>query len=226
MNHTDAIETMLKNLDDWRHLPKYQLERRADMFFGLFVRKIVSEHLKVDIHPVIIPEFPYRIRTTNHTVNFDYVLFDSDVTKAYVVELKTEPDSASPGNNDYLDDLYNDNFANIISSLKSVMKATDQKSKYAHLLNKLSLLGISVDDPCCSNDSKEWICLRKSGNETIKIEIIYLAPKLKKPLNVNFNHILFTDAVKILEDSGGAVECHFASYLRRWNDIKAGNVNG
>jgi len=65
MNHTEALEQMLKNLDQWRHLPKYQLERRADLFFGLFIRTILEARFG-RLHKLVIPEFPYKM--TRHGI--------------------------------------------------------------------------------------------------------------------------------------------------------------
>ena len=46
-------------LDDWRYLPAYQLERRADVFFGMHLKEILHKKYGSEIDE-IIPEFPIR----------------------------------------------------------------------------------------------------------------------------------------------------------------------
>ena len=39
------LGAVLELLDRWRHLPSYQLERRADVFFALYLPGIVNHAL-------------------------------------------------------------------------------------------------------------------------------------------------------------------------------------
>ncbi|MBV2194981.1 MAG: hypothetical protein KUL78_00555, partial [Flavobacterium sp.] len=55
-----AIDKLFELLDDWRFLPAYQLERRADIFFALHLEKIIEKKFNVKID-TIIPEFPVRV---------------------------------------------------------------------------------------------------------------------------------------------------------------------
>lgn len=224
MNHTEAIETMLKNLDDWRHLPKYQLERRADLFFGLFIRQIVAAHTQSEIHPLVIPEFPFRHNKNNsdtkHTVNFDYVLFSKTLHTMYIVELKTDSGSYRESQDSYLVRAESEGFNSLIDGLNQVVGATSTSKirKYEYLCALLADAGI------ISIDSKMNVL------KCPKMKILYLGPppsdkELETDLRENRKLIDFHEAAVSLENSGGAVECHFASYLRRWNDIKAGDYN-
>jgi len=57
----NQIASLFNRLDAWRHLPAYQLERRADIFFGLFLPDALNHHLRsrgISINPRVIPEFP------------------------------------------------------------------------------------------------------------------------------------------------------------------------
>ena len=38
-----TIKRVFKLLDDWRHLPGYQFERRADIFFALFLPEVLND---------------------------------------------------------------------------------------------------------------------------------------------------------------------------------------
>ncbi len=55
-----TIHLLFNLLDDWRTLPAYQLERRADIFFAIYLDKILEKHKGVKIN-LIIPEFPVRL---------------------------------------------------------------------------------------------------------------------------------------------------------------------
>ena len=46
-------------LDEWRHFPAYQLERRVDVFFGLLLPQIVEAEFGWSRNNLcVIPEFP------------------------------------------------------------------------------------------------------------------------------------------------------------------------
>ena len=103
-------------LDKWRHLPDYQLERRADIYFALFLPDV----LEARYGPCeIIPEFPLRLGTLwpkgsrtllpdkkrkwqNLSVKVDYVAFTKDPQAVYFVELKTDLKSLKDDQNAYL----------------------------------------------------------------------------------------------------------------------------
>jgi hypothetical protein len=60
MNKTIDIENVFDRLDAWRHLPAYQLERRADIFFSRYLIGVLSEITGDDLEEEIIPEFPIK----------------------------------------------------------------------------------------------------------------------------------------------------------------------
>ncbi|MBT0652342.1 hypothetical protein [Geomobilimonas luticola] len=234
MDHATAIESMLKNLDKWRHLPKYQLERRADIFFGLFIRDIISCRFGHPTHEIIIPEFPYCNNKdtedddidTNTTVNFDYVILSKDCSLAYIVELKTDTNSFREKQETYLERASKkmDFMDNIKYLIEKVYTATKQKGKYSHLfelLVKLKLL---------SNNGKTY----EPPNEKVlrpEIQVVYIAPRMKKEkLKVISEYakiISFQEVIGILEnlENIGPVEALFADHLRRWDQIPAGARN-
>ena len=73
----NRISEIFDNFDDWRHLPSYQLERRSDAFFSIYLGMILKETYAEEIQG-IIPEFPVRIGTiypkksTNRSFKIDY----------------------------------------------------------------------------------------------------------------------------------------------------------
>ena len=38
----DRLEALFRNLDRWRHLPNYELERRADIFFSIYLVDLIA----------------------------------------------------------------------------------------------------------------------------------------------------------------------------------------
>lgn len=48
-----ATKKVLRQLDEWRHLPDYQLERRVDIFFGMFLPKVIEKRFGVCVKEVI-----------------------------------------------------------------------------------------------------------------------------------------------------------------------------
>jgi hypothetical protein len=58
----NKIDDIFDKLDDWRHLPAYQLERRADVFFSIYLPELLEERYGFEIEG-LVPEFPLRIGT-------------------------------------------------------------------------------------------------------------------------------------------------------------------
>src|SRR5271157_6345504 len=92
------INDIFDNMDAWRHLPAYQLERRADIFFSIYLPDILAHKLGVNITG-IIPEFPIRIGTIqskvdiNKSFKIDYLAKGNDINTIVFVELKTDEGS-------------------------------------------------------------------------------------------------------------------------------------
>ena len=80
----NPLERVFENLDRWRHLPAYQLERRVDIFFSVYLKGLVEELTGVPLDPQILPELPIKrdlIRVdhpTHRSVKVDYALFSTD----------------------------------------------------------------------------------------------------------------------------------------------------
>ena len=53
------IDQLFDRLDDWRNLPAYQLERRSDIFFSLYLKDIIQSNYQQKVEH-IIPEFPVK----------------------------------------------------------------------------------------------------------------------------------------------------------------------
>lgn len=104
-----TINKLFDLLDDWRNLPAYQLERRADIFFAIHLEKIIEETLgtKIDF---VIPEFPVRVGEIstahpelNKSFKIDYMTYSISENKVYLIELKTDQRSRREKQDWYLD---------------------------------------------------------------------------------------------------------------------------
>lgn len=93
-NSAATIERVFELMDRWRHLPAYQLERRADIFFALFLPEVLEKHFEVDISQTLIPEFPVKNPNNNQSSNVDFLALqqsqDGNPDRAFLVEIKTD----------------------------------------------------------------------------------------------------------------------------------------
>jgi len=87
---SEQFTTICKLLNAWRGLPAYQLERRADIFFALYLPDIMKKHPKIEVtinYNDIIPEFPIQIDNTSYSNKVDYAVFSEN--SSFLIELKT-----------------------------------------------------------------------------------------------------------------------------------------
>lgn len=147
----EKVETIFELLDDWRHLPTYQLERRADIFFSLYLREILEAYTGEEIHEFVIPEFPLHKKAldsgvaSNRHYCADYLAFSRDMKRAFLVELKTEADSSSKKQNECLRQARDVGLEGLLTSmLKAFKPGMGQKTrrKRFYLLRKLESIGL------------------------------------------------------------------------------------
>ena len=94
------IDKVFDQLDQWRHLPKYQLERRADIYFAMFLPIVLQKHFNTEFKNTIIPEFPLK-KDNYQSQNADYFALSADCKRALLVELKTDVGSLDDDQFDY-----------------------------------------------------------------------------------------------------------------------------
>lgn len=141
---------VLRQLDEWRHLPAYQLERRVDVLFGMFLPKVIEKAFGVCVDDVI-PEFPLHKAlltdepcdpskaSSHHSVNVDFAVFGhrGEVKRLLLVELKTDTESL---NDKQLKNMKTAQCARSSKLLQGVISAaqhSQSKRKYAHLIWRL-----------------------------------------------------------------------------------------
>ena len=72
--------------------PKYQHERRIDIFINFFLADILKRKFGAVINTVI-PEFPLKKEDSHASTNLDYLAYSEVSRTAYLVELKTDSSS-------------------------------------------------------------------------------------------------------------------------------------
>lgn len=202
-------------LDKYRHFPNWQLERRADIFFSLYLEKILQTRGITNIQG-IIPEFPVRLGeipnhpNINRSYKIDYVVIYQN-TRTALVELKTDNASRREEQDQYLLGSQEIGFQKLLEGLLKIYAATDAKKKYRAMLDEL----VNAD------------VLNKTNNKNYEIiqkeyetpEIYYIQPNGDGDNTINFHQI-----ADIL-DSTDEFEARFAQSLRLWADKKAGDTS-
>lgn len=99
----DEIQKIFDLLEKWRKFPKYQLERRLDIFFALYLPEILEKELHLNKDKMLIlPEFPLKKlndekaeKKNNSSNNADFAVFYNNGGKIdlYLIELKTDMNS-------------------------------------------------------------------------------------------------------------------------------------
>ncbi len=204
-----TINKLFDLLDDWRNLPAYQLERRADIFFAIHLDKIIEKILgeKIDL---IIPEFPVRIGElpeqdpdNNQSFKIDYLTYSKKENKIYLIELKTDQRSRRKKQDLYLKHATELKIKGLVSGLIKIYEATNQKLKYENLFDKIENIG--------------WIKRDKKTITNLNIEIepsiIYIQPLNKE----NEKYIIsFDNIIKALSDSNDLLTKRFIESLEKW----------
>lgn len=194
----DYINELFDRLDSWRHLPKFQLERHADIFFSFYLPEVLEENLGFKVSPTLIPEFPLKQEETNHSNNIDYFAVSSDGTKAILIELKTDMNSFREKQLKYLRDAQTNIHKNVkgvrfnvlLHDLLRILGTTKHRPKYYHLLKclaKKDLLEIPENiKKHVQNKNFRDIMTASRGKELIcKIDRCYVVFVLPRQLNSN-----------------------------------------
>ena len=209
------IDELFGNMDEWRHLPAYQLERRADIFFSIYLCDLLQSKFGVEIDRVI-PEFPIRIGTIhpevdiNRSFKVDYLAKAKGSNKVILIELKTDDSSRRTKQDWYLERAKEVGIVKLLYGLREIYHATNSKKKYRCLLDKLRNIGL--------------ITLEAGGEIGVveteyDIQTVYIQPNNREKQK---NVISFYEAAEIIERHGDELSQRFSMSLREWADVKAG----
>ena len=211
------IYHLFDRLDEWRHLPAYQLERRADIFFSLYLGDLLRSKYSVEIDS-ILPEFPVRIGTissevdTNQSFKIDYLALAKEENRVFFVELKTDKGSRRSKQDWYLQRSKEVGLVELLHGLMKIVQATGSKKKYLFLLHKLCEMGL--------------LDIETDGSfrvipDTYDIKIVYLQPEVGDEIE---DVISFRYAASVIETFGDELSGRFAKSLREWALVKAGDI--
>ena len=222
------VNALFELLDRWRHLPNYQLERRADIFFGLYLPKLLGDRFDVSIQGVV-PEFPIKrdliwpSHPTNKSVKVDYVALSKDRGRCFFVELKTDVESRREAQDHYLETCRELGFVTILDGLLSIVKASSAHQKYFHLLSELAGQNCLNLPPELAEfifpqarpglrklQEQIEVCVERGEFE---IEVVYIQPIV--PQDNPDRVIGFEEMASWLEGKDEIAQV-FAEYLRRW----------
>lgn len=207
-----TIDDVFARLDDWRGFPAYQLERRADIYFALFLPLVLKEHFGLKAEPDLIPEFPLRHGTlgtnrgcigADQSVKVDFAAVSLEDCRVFLVELKTDITSKRPKQDEYLQIASGIHFSKLVDGICEIERQTTQKEKYANLIKRLKQIGVKELPP------------------KLQPEIVYVQPKESKRSDVNkADYIYFAEFEAMIKGRGDIAD-RFAKSLRGWMEPPA-----
>jgi hypothetical protein len=226
------IDTLFNRMDVWRHLPNYQLERRADLFFSLYLPETLEAKLGFPVSHTLIPEFPIRIGTIypdipiDKSYKIDYVAISADAGKAIFVELKTESRSRRDNQDKYLLAAREAGFPALLAGVLDIFRATHSKDKYYTLLELLESVGqlrvpqemkriMSLPNPRGVTEASRAVEISTSVSES---RIVYVQPYGDEDNVISFEY--FRDVVRRHDDP---LSQRFTQSLKEWAAFKAGS---
>jgi hypothetical protein len=225
------LDSLFDRMDSWRHLPNYQLERRADLFFSLYLPEALEAKLGFPVADQIAPEFPVRIGTIypdipiDKSYKIDYVTLSADGAKAILVELKTEGMSRRDDQDLYLQAARKAGFRTLLSGVLDIFRATNAKRKYFYLLEHLEGMGV-LRIPV---DMKEIMArrgLQGATEASRRIEITTQATDTMimyvQPNGDGRDIISFTEFAAVVRRHDDPMSQRFTSSLCEWAEIQAG----
>lgn len=141
-------------LDKWRQLPAYQLERRADIFFALYLDRILEPSFQGHRFDLVIPEFPVRLGSIsatipengNRSMKVDYACFDTQKKVCVLVELKTDNGSMRDAQFEFMREAQRKGLLTLLYGISVLRNASKSKTKYDALLQQFIRAGLITVD--------------------------------------------------------------------------------
>ena len=219
MTMEETLTRLFGLLTDWRELPAYQLERRADIFFALYLEDLLKygkdKCFEEDETVTIIPEFPAKHADTNQSDRIDYMVCSG--RKVVYVELKTDNHSIRSEQAEYLNNIQQQAWKDVLENILAIYRATNARKKYRKLIEKLD----------------RWIEYRETRavekrctlrcDEIAKVEsveVVYILPKQpQKSIDIKHKPIYFDKIVKMLrlpKYADAPIAQAFADALVKW----------
>lgn len=222
----DPLARLFDNLDRFRHLPAYQLERRADAFFSVYLPGLVEEVTGVPLEDEILPELPIKRELvwaelpTHQSVKVDYALFSKDRRQVFFVELKTDVGSRRDAQDEYLEAATQLGFRKVLQGICDIFPKTKSYQKYCHLAATLSRLGYLELPPDLADFAyptprrglTERLAAIRPRGEDSSIEVLYVQPHATE----GNRSIDFDQVAAYVARRPDPVSQAFAMHLLKW----------
>ena len=228
----NPILKLFDRLDDWRDFPNYQLERRADIFFSMYLAEALEAKLGVAMRSELVPEMPDRIATiseyheTQRSKKIDYLAVSAAGDACVFVELKTDEASRNAPQDEYLRAAQDAGLAALLEGLLRIFCRSDAKRKYFVLMLQLERLGLLV----LPDASREIMARpRLQGAEAACAGVRVTAPSARphvvyvQPNGEGPGTISFAEFAAVVERHGDSMPQRFAASLRKWASRPAGH---
>lgn len=211
------INAVFDRLDQWKRLPSYQLERRADIFFSLYLPEVLGNALGTPINKTIVPEFPVKQNRTNRSDKVDYLAVTADARTLVYVELKTDDRSLRKTQFEYLIRAASRPPRQVLAELEQIGKATRQKIKYAALRSALDPMGLADTHAERYPEASQVVLVQPKDH--VKPWVTQMFADAKIPFSV----IGFHRFAETVSGHGDPVSKRFAKSLDLWAGSKAGS---
>ena len=142
---SELLEPLLKLLSENSRYPKYQHERRIDLFLNFYLSSILAKYFNVRVD-TIIPEFPLKKESSQASTNVDFLAY-SDASKiVFFVEIKTDDSSFKESQLDCYCRATEQSWRKLVEDIVKIRKATAarHRKKYDYLLSKLQSMAPEV----------------------------------------------------------------------------------
>lgn len=195
------LDEIFENLNYWRNFPSYQLERRIDIFFSVYLNEIIENWFQYNkesivLNTLIIPEFPIKkhliekLDTSNKSYKVDFVCFSKNLNEVFLVELKTDMGSRRNNQDKYLIGAQEVGIKKMLEGLVDIFQNSKSRKKYYYLFNALENIGL-VELPkdlkkkvfSRSRHQKKLIQKIKIYPNKIDTRVIYIQPNVGNNLN-------------------------------------------
>jgi len=223
-------------MDTWRHLPHYQLERRVDILFSLYIPEALESKLGFPVLNTLIPEFPVRIGTIcpgitgDKSYKIDYLALSTSRVQPLFVELKTDQLSRSIDQDKYLRASRRVGLPRLLEGLLDIFRATTAKRKYFALLLHLQQMGL-VEIPNAlveimsrprlqgASEASKKVRILADGMESPRI--VYIQPRGDHPRE----EISFHKFAAVVQRHSDPVAQRFAQSLHEWASVQTGDYS-
>jgi hypothetical protein len=139
------LKDILNLLSDNKKYPKYQHERRIDIFVNYFLADILKARFG---HPVdlVIPEFPLKEPGSSLSTNIDYLAYSKSANTVFICEFKTDYLSYRKEQTDRYLKALEDHWDKIMDDVRQIRNNTSPayQSKYDFLLDRAKIIPADV----------------------------------------------------------------------------------